>query len=588
MHTKRIANAAPAIPLLILLACAAQAQYRPEVPILKCAHEGEPVPDVPGATFHALGVPRIDGAGNVLVNAIMTGAGINPSNDQGLWFGQPGALALVARDGWPAPDLPGVVYSNVAAIDRAVSETGWLEFTTYLSGSGVTPGVNNRAIFCGPPGDFRLVMRTGDPVPELGPDIVISGTETMGAMISDNGTLFIGAGLSGSGLPPTYDRAYWVGPRDGLQLVVWNGMPVQGCPECDPAVYFQGMGDFSFNDAGQVAFDGALAGPGIHWYDGEGHWVGAPGALVMTLRELQLVPEFGPTVSIAEPCGGLYALNSFGDKVERIRVSGVGITAHNEWAIVGGETDPTAIIVRQGDPTPEAGEETYIASVSTPFISNLHRVLYTATLAGPSVTDSSRCAVYYGPYDDPRLILRDGSPADYLLSGTVLHQVGWVQGSVAMNDVGDFAALTSVEFGAEVANGLWVWRGLTKRYVPLVQEGSTVDGRAVTLVDPYGDYWTETGGADGFPQSFNDRRQLAMLLDFTDGTSGVYRIGPPLLGDTDGDGEVGAPELMAFASCAAGPGGSAAPGCEPLDLNLDGTVDLRDLALLQAMVGEER
>jgi hypothetical protein len=284
-------------------------QYRPEVPVLKCAHEGEPVPDVPGATFHALGVPRIDGAGNVLINASMTGLGINPSNDQGLWFGQPGALVLVARDGWPAPDLPGVVYSNVAAIDRAVSETGWLEFTTYLSGPSVTPGLDDRAIFCGPPGDFRLVMRTGDPVPELGPDVVISGTKTMGAMISDNGTLFVGAGLAGSGLPPTYNRAYWVGARDGLQLAAWHGMPVQGCPECEPGVYFEGVGSFSFNDAGQIAFDGALAGPGIYWGNGAGRWVGPPGALVMTLRETQLVPEFGPGVRVLEPCGGLYALN---------------------------------------------------------------------------------------------------------------------------------------------------------------------------------------------------------------------------------------------------------------------------------------
>ena len=98
----------------------------------------------------------------------------------------------------------------------------------------------------------------------------------------------------------------------------------------------------------------------------------------------------------------------------------------------------------------------------------------------------------------------------------------------------------------------------------------------------------ETGGGDGLPQSFNDRRQMAMLLDFTDGTSGIYRIGPPLLGDTDGDGQVGPPELISWASCAAGPGGSVGPGCEPLDLNLDGAVDLRDLGLLQAMIGEER
>ena len=174
-------------------------------------------------------------------------------------------------------NLPGVVYSSVSQVGEAVSETGWIVFTAYLSGAGVTPGVNNRAVFCGPPGGFSLGNTNGRPAPQLGPNIVISGTEAMWANISDNGTLLVGAALAGSGLPPTYDHAYWVGPRDALQLAAFDGMPVQGCPECQAGVYFQTVGSFSFNDAGQVAFDGGLAGPGIHWYDSKGHWLGAPG-----------------------------------------------------------------------------------------------------------------------------------------------------------------------------------------------------------------------------------------------------------------------------------------------------------------------
>ena len=236
------------------------AQYRPEVPVLKCAHVGEAVPQVPGATFDYLWPPGIDAAGNVLFSGYMAGAGITSANDEGLWFGQPGAAMLVARDGWAAPDLPGIVYSGVASISEAVSETGWIVFTAFISGPGVTPEVNDRAVFCGPPGDFRLVKRTGDSVPELGPNIVISGTESMGAIISDNGTIFVGAGLGGSGLPPTYNRAYWVGPRDGMELAAWHGMPVQGCADCEPGVYLAGVGGFSFNDAGQVAFGGGWLG----------------------------------------------------------------------------------------------------------------------------------------------------------------------------------------------------------------------------------------------------------------------------------------------------------------------------------------
>lgn len=203
--------------------------------------------------------------------------------------------------------------------------------------------------------------------------------------------------------------------------------------------------------------------------------------------------------------------------------------------------------------------------------------------------DPSAGGIYFGAYADPPLIIREGDPADYFPGGSVLYQVGGVWGALAMNDAGDFAALTPVQSAADgIADVLWLWRGLTGHYVPLLQTGADLFGRTLTLEDPLGDYAAETGGADGLPQSFNDMRQLATLLDFTDGTSGVYRIGPPLLGDTDGDGQVGPPELAEFAGCAAGAALGGPSGCEALDLNLDGSVDVVDVALLQAMVGEAR
>jgi hypothetical protein len=573
--------------VVLTTAASAHGQYRPEVPVLKCAHEGEPVPGVPGATFDYLWPPGIDAAGNVLFSGYMTGPGITSANDEGLWFGQPGAAVLVARDGWAAPNLPGIVYSGVASVSEAVSETGWIVFTAFISGPGVTPDVNDRAVFGGPPGDFRLVKRTGDSVPELGPNIVVSGTESMGAIISDNGTIFVGAGLDGSGLPATYDRAYWVGPRDGMELAAWHGMPVQGCADCEFGVYLAGVGGFSFNDAGQVAFGGTLAGPGIGWYNSIARFIGPPGGLVMMHRTWQFVPQFGPGIRIVD-MDNVHALNGYGDQFNRIRLWGTGVTTANDWALVGGEPEPSVIIAREGDPTPVAGEGTYIAGLGNPYINELHGVFFQAKFAGPSIDESNCYGNYLGPYSSPRLIQQSGQSADYFPPGTML-DVGFIAGSVAMNDIGDFAGVgRSVSGAGTKTEVLGSWRALTAHYIPLVETGSQVQGRTVTLSDYYSLYNMKTGGADGLPQSFNDRRQLATLLDFTDGTSGVYRIGPPLLGDTDGDGQVGAAELIAYAGCALGPGAPVAPGCEALNPNLDGTVDLADLALLQAMVGEQR
>ena len=35
-------------------------------------------------------------------------------------------------------------------------------------------------------------------------------------------------------------------------------------------------------------------------------------------------------------------------------------------------------------------------------------------------------------------------------------------------------------------------------------------------------YWNKTGGSDGKLQSFNDAGHLAIRLEFTDGTHGVF------------------------------------------------------------------
>ena len=97
-----------------------------------------------------------------------------------------------------------------------------------------------------------------------------------------------------------------------------------------------------------------------------------------------------------------------------------------------------------------------------------------------------------------------------------------------------------------------------------------------------------SAGADGAAQSLNDAREFAVRLDFTDGTAGIYRVGPPLLGDVDADGDVTASELVAFTDCETRPNGVYSEGCAALDVDLDGDIDLADFRVLQAMVGEAR
>lgn len=101
-------------------------------------------------------------------------------------------------------------------------------------------------------------------------------------------------------------------------------------------------------------------------------------------------------------------------------------------------------------------------------------------------------------------------------------------------------------------------------------------------------YWTRTGGSDSLPQNFNDLRHLVVQTQFTDGTRGIYRLGPPLLGDTDGDGVITQAETAAFSACMTGPGGECGDGCDALDFDVDSDIDLDDFRVLQALFGEAR
>ena len=567
--------------------------YRPVVPIVQVAHVGEPVPGVGGATFYYFYPPRIDAAGNVLLVAWMVGPGIDYSNDGGLWYGPPGAIELVARKGDQAPGMaPGVVYVEVSVLP-VVSETGLIAFGAYVAGPGIVAYENDGVVYCGYPGEFEKVFQTGEAVPEIGPDVYVDGTDTFGALLSDNGTLSIGAGICGPGLDPLA-RAYWVGPPDNLELVIWHGMPAPGCPTCDPAVILELASWIAFNDAGQMAFNGRMSGPGITSFNSAARFLGSPGEWEMLHRENDPVPEFGERVKIRSATGLMYALNAYGDKVSRIRLYGPGITEANDWVLLAGEPEPLEVVVRDGDPAPEAQTGTHIqAAAAGGMVNNRHEIVYLVGFGDDGPDLYSGYGLYFGPYANPALIMESDDPAPYFGSGQVFRSVNCSGGYITLNDVGD--VVTYSQAGpAEVTEGLadvlWLWHDVVRHWVPLVWSGLEVEGRTVTAdaSGNLGHYWSLTGGADGRPQSFNDRRQLAILLDFTDGTMGVYRVGPPLLGDIDGDGEVTAVELAAFGDCVTGPGGALSAGCEALDLSLDGVIDLVDFRMLQLLVGETR
>jgi hypothetical protein len=364
-------------------------------------------------------------------------------------------------------------------------------------------------------------------------------------------------------------------------------MPAPDCEECEEGVILEWADTISHNDAGQVAFRGGLAGPGISPLNDTGRWLGTPGQLEILHREGQPMPEFGEGVTLKSGSGALNALNRHCDKTNRIRLQGPGITDANDWLHVAGQPYPMEVVAREGDAAPDVGPDAYIDMLGNAFINDRRQILHVVRFAGG---EGYTFGMYFGPYNAPELIMQDGDPAPYFEAGLVMQYVAHAGSLVAMNDLGD--VVTGTDVGPpgeeEVTKALWLWHGIARHSVPLLQTGMEIDGRLVAT-NAYGDpahYWMLSGGADGYPQSFNDSRQLVALVDFTDDTQGVYRFGPPILGDTDGDGVITQAETAAFWACMTGPGGEYGDGCDPLDFDLDSDIDLDDFHVLQALFGE--
>lgn len=93
---------------------------------------------------------------------------VDADTDQGIWAGAYNTLQLIARKGFPAPDIVigGVVIESFKSIPL-LNDAGQVAFAGTLDGqpsSGVDPE-NDEAIWVGSAGQVQLLVREGDPAP---------------------------------------------------------------------------------------------------------------------------------------------------------------------------------------------------------------------------------------------------------------------------------------------------------------------------------------------------------------------------------------------------------------------------------------
>ena len=561
----------------------ARAQDSPPAIIEAVAQVGDPAPGIPGFTLGWCGKPVIDGTGNVMFFAVLDGPEEHAGNDTAIFYGLPGDLQKLIWASEPAPDMPeGVVISSLwYAGENYAEDTGWIAFAAFISGPDIEPGFNDRVLYVGPPDDLCKAMQAGEQAIGCEPG-AYPGSEWFGGRLSDNGTLMAGSELGGTGI--WGDQAIWIGTRDNLELVYRKNMQVPGLPE---GVHFQSGNDFVHNDAGEIAFRAGLDGPGITTQNDKGQWLGGPGTLAAIIREGDPVPSIPGAVFSIAPSGSTTNINTPGNTAECALIQGEGVTEDNDRVYLHYVDEELCLIGREGDAAPGAGESVYIEYYNGCRINNRGEILYQAKLAGLGISEDNQAAVYFGPPGAGRLALRDQDPAPTFPPETSLSAVGYVPGLVAMNDLGDIVTPTQIE-GPGVTEDdkvvLWLWHRILKRWIPLLRSAMTIADRTVYAADQgdfgYG-YCSATAGADGKYQSFNDLAMLAIRLEFTDGTEGIFRISPPVFGDADQDGDVDSADWLAMQSCCTD--STLVPGCGVFDLDADGDVDLVDQAMFQEL-----
>lgn len=235
------------------------------------ARSGDTVFDSTTSTLFNLGFERYDlsfnASGQSAIRGVLSGPGVDTTNDSSIWIGKTGEFTLLAREGTHAPGTAAGEYYRI--FERPVIYDAQTSvFMAVLGGPGV--GENNQwGLWAQRNGAVSLMARGGQPAPGTASGVTFLDFDK--PAINGNGdTVFI-ARLRGETVTPPTNAGIWLDRGDGPQMIFRTGDPAPGT---EPGVVF--MGDITtgplINSHGQIAFRALLNGPGITGLNDIGLW----------------------------------------------------------------------------------------------------------------------------------------------------------------------------------------------------------------------------------------------------------------------------------------------------------------------------
>lgn len=490
---------------LIVAAVAADAA-RVDAALRTVALSGQVAPGT-AVTFDEFITPAIGAGGHVAFRASLAGAGVDPSNQFGVWSYNGGAGGLLARGG-------GAAGSGATFIDfdaPTLNASGQAAFMGYLAGGGagvwthdggsLTSVVRRGDAALGTAGKFEVFLRLFG-FNDAG-DVAVRGSAT----------------VLGPGAIESIEGIWSTAHGGSLQPVARKGGPAPGTGSFYAGPF--AVGSPVLNAQGHAAFYGFLGGGGATHMNDEGIWRQTSGGVELVVREGELAPGLGPDVRFGgRNFDAAPAINAAGDVAFLSTLTGPGVAPNRQaiWSRASG--GPLRLVARSGGAAPGTSH-TFLQFDEDPIINSQGHVAFSAFLTG--VVDGNGLWSE-GPGGGLELVVREGDAApatDALFTG--IHK-----NSIALNARGQIAFVGALAGGAvNGTNDLGLWaQDLTGDLRKIVREGDFLDvddGPAIDLRRVQSFLFEGgSGNGDGRRSGFNDAGQVTFAARFTDGTQGVF------------------------------------------------------------------
>jgi len=248
--------------------------------------------------------------------------------------------------------------------------------------------------------------------------------------LNDAGRIAFEALLSGPGVTFEDDEAVFSEGTSGvLGNVAREGDHAAGL---GAGIVYSGITYVLFNNEGRVVFSGQLQGTGVDLTNNAGIWTGFPGAASLVVRENNAAPGLPAGVLLATTTSLKPVLGADSACAFLFGLSGVGVSADNDNVIYAGTTSSPLVVARKGETLAGLPAGVNIGAMLTPDVNGPGETAFTAFLSGAVTSGVDDFAVFSeGRTGTLEVVARKGGSAPVGLFRELTSPLICAEGTVA-------------------------------------------------------------------------------------------------------------------------------------------------------------